>query len=106
MIEDDNEDIYCRENCVRIIGVPQISIDKKNDKIIISVYAHLSREISLEDLGHVYVIIRIYEKTRLVHEEVIEPVPGTDYIGEDIELEKTLDPNELFVELMVIDKND
>ncbi len=104
MIEDNNEDIYCRENCVRIIGAPQISIDKKNDKIIMSIYAHLSREISLEDLGHVYIIIRIFENKRLIHEETIEPVPGTDYIGEDIELEKRVDPKEVFVELMIINK--
>ncbi len=104
MIEDVNEDICCRENCVSIIGTPQISIDKKNDKFILSIYAHLSREISLEDSGHVYAIIRIYENTRLIHEEVIEPVPGTDYIGEDIELEKTLDPKKVFVELMVVNK--
>ncbi len=104
MIEDNNEDICCRENCVRIIGAPQISIDKKNDKIIMSIYAHLSREISLEDLGHVYIIIRIFENKRLIHEETIEPVPGTDYIGEDIELEKRVDPKEVFVELMIINK--
>lgn len=104
MIEDGNKDIICGENCVGIIGSPQVSIDKKNDKIIISIYAHLSREITLEDLGHVYVIIRIYEKTKLVHEEILEPVPGTDYIGEDIELEKPLDPREVFVEIMIVNK--
>ena len=104
MIEDNNDDIYCRENCVRIIGAPQISIDKKNNKIIMSIYARLSREIGLEDLGHVYIIIRIFEKKRLIHEETIEPVPGTDYIGKDIELEKSVDPKEAFVELIIINK--